>query len=29
MCYEGIHLKEHDPVLGENGCDPALELYLQ
>ena len=28
MRYEVIHLKERFPFLGENGCDPILEIYL-
>lgn len=28
MKYEKIHLKEHFPFLGENGCDPILETFL-
>ena len=28
MRYEVIHLKDHFPFLGANGCDPTLELYL-
>ena len=23
-----IHLKDVYPFLGENGCDPTLEIYL-
>lgn len=29
MRYEIVHLKEHFPFLGENDCDPMLEIYLQ
>ena len=29
MRYEKIHLKDRFPVLGENGRDPVLEVYLQ
>lgn len=28
MKYQKIHLKEHFPFLGENGCDPTVETYL-
>lgn len=28
MVYQLIHLKERYPFLGENGCDPTLEVYL-
>lgn len=28
MRYQNIHLKELYPFLGENGCDPTLEVYL-
>ena len=28
MRYEILHLKESFPFLGENGCDPTLELIL-
>lgn len=28
MRSETIHLKNHFPFLGENGCDPTLEIYL-
>lgn len=28
MIYQVIHLKDRFPFLGENGCDPTLELYL-
>ncbi len=28
MHYELIHLKDRFPVLGKNGCDPTLEIYL-
>lgn len=28
MKYEVIHLKDSFPFLGENGCDPTVELYL-
>ena len=28
MRYEKIYLKDHFPFLGENGCDPTVELYL-
>ena len=28
MKYEILHLKDSFPFLGENGCDPTLEIYL-
>ena len=28
MKHEIIHLKEKYPFLGENGCDPTVEMYL-
>lgn len=28
MQYEIIHLKEHFPFLGDNGCDPVLGAYI-
>lgn len=28
MHYQRIHLKEHFPFLGENGCDPTVDVYL-
>ena len=28
MRYEILHLKDHFPFLGENSCDPTLEIYL-
>ena len=28
MKYELIHLKDRFPVLGNNGCDPTLEIFL-
>ncbi|MBE6959469.1 MAG: alpha/beta hydrolase [Ruminococcaceae bacterium] len=28
MIHEIIHMKEHFPFLGENGCDPTLTTYL-
>ncbi len=28
MRYEKLYLKDRFPFLGENGCDPAVELYL-
>ena len=28
MRYEILHLKDRFPFLGENGCDPTLEIYL-
>jgi len=28
MQYQKIHLKDRFPFLGENGCDPVLEIYL-
>lgn len=28
MRYERIHLKDSFPFLGEEGCDPTVELYL-
>ena len=28
MRCETIHLKDRYPFLGENGCDPTLQLYL-
>ena len=28
MYCETLHLKERYPFLGENGCDPTLELYI-
>lgn len=28
MRTETIHLKDHFPFLGENGCDPTLDLFL-
>ena len=28
MRYEILHLKDSFPFLGENGCDPTLEIYL-
>lgn len=28
MQHEIIHLKEKYPFLGENGCDPTVEIYL-
>ena len=28
MRYEVLHLKDRFPFLGENGCDPTLEVYL-
>lgn len=28
MTYELIHLKDHFPFLGENDCDPTLEVYI-
>ena len=29
MIHEIIHLKDHFPFLGENGCDPTLTVYVQ
>lgn len=29
MRYEILHLKDTFPFLGEGGCDPTLEVYLQ
>ena len=29
MRYEVLHLKESFPFLGENGCDPTVEIYRQ
>lgn len=28
MRYEVLHLIDRFPILGENGCDPTLEVYL-
>lgn len=28
MRYEVLHLKDRFPFMGENGCDPTLELYI-
>lgn len=28
MKYEKIHLKDYFPFLGENNCDPTVEIYL-
>ena len=28
MIYEHIHLKDSFPILGENGCDPTLKIYV-
>ena len=28
MIHEVIHMKDHFPFLGENGCDPTLTTYL-
>ncbi len=28
MKYEKLHLKDYYPFLGENGCDPTVEIYL-
>ena len=28
MRHEVLHLKDHFPFLGENSCDPTLEIYL-
>ena len=28
MKYEVLHLKDYYPFLGENGCDPTVEVYL-
>ena len=29
MIHEIIHMKNHFPFLGDNGCDPTLTLYVQ
>lgn len=29
MIYHVVHLAQRFPFLGENGCDPTLEVYLQ
>ena len=28
MKYEVLHLKDYYPFLGEDGCDPTVEVYL-
>ncbi len=28
MIYEKLHLKDYFPFLGENSCDPTVEIYL-
>ncbi len=28
MIHKILHLKDHFPFLGENGCDPTVELFL-
>ena len=28
MTYDVLHLKEQFPLLGENGADPTLTMYL-